>query len=111
VQTALNLATSGDQLVLSDGTYTGSSSTVLNIHKSITIRAQNAGQAVLDGENARRVVSITTGTINFQGLDITRGYAVCTLAPDLSCCSFVTLMRGFADVSSSSHVFAEFGER
>jgi nitrous oxidase accessory protein NosD len=71
LQTALNLANSGDQLVLADGTYTGSGGDVLKMDKSITIRAQNAGQAVLDGESARRVVDITMGTINIQGLNIT----------------------------------------
>jgi hypothetical protein len=45
LQTVLNLANDGDQLILTDGTYTGSGSTELNIRKSITIRAQNAGQA------------------------------------------------------------------
>jgi hypothetical protein len=53
---ALNNARAGDTLVLADGTYTGSGGSVVWITKSITIRALNVGQAVLDGENARRVV-------------------------------------------------------
>ena len=73
LQTALNGASAGDELVLADGSYTGSGTNVLEVDKSITIRALNAGQAVLDGENARRVVSITTGPVAVQGLNITRG--------------------------------------
>ena len=73
LQTALNGATSGDELVLADGTYTGSGSNVLDIDKSITIRALNAGRAVLDGQNVRRVVLIRTGPVNLQRLNITRG--------------------------------------
>ena len=45
-------AVAGAELVLEDGTYTGSHSLhVLLINKDITIRAQNAGMAVLDGED------------------------------------------------------------
>ena len=61
------------ELVLADGVYTGSGTNVLDIAKSITIRAQNAGLAVLDGEDARRVVSITAGPVVLDGLHITRG--------------------------------------
>ena len=73
LQTALSGASAGDELVLADGSYTGSGTNVLDVDKSITIRALNAGQAVLDGENARRVVYITTGHVAVQGLNITRG--------------------------------------
>ena len=73
LQTALDAASAGDTLVLADGTYTGSGSDVLTIAKGITIRAQNAGQAILDGETARRVIKITSGTVVLEGLKITRG--------------------------------------
>ena len=63
-------------LVLKDGTYTGSGSNVLEIAKDITIRAQNAGMAVLDGEDARRVIYITGGTVVLEGLAITKGRVV-----------------------------------
>ena len=88
LQTALNNANAGDELVLADGTYTGVgtssdatgsgtsvSSNMLYINKDITIRALNAGQAVLDGENARRVMYILSGTVVLDGLKITRGRA------------------------------------
>ena len=76
LQTKLNNAGAGDTLVLADGNYTGSGDNVLEISKDITIRAQNSGQAILDGENARRVIYITSGTVTLEGLKITRGSAV-----------------------------------
>jgi hypothetical protein len=75
LQSSLDNANHNDELVLADGTYTGSGDSVLTINKIITIRALNVGQAVLDGENARRVVSITDYAAVLQGLRITRGYA------------------------------------
>ena len=75
LQTKLNSAGAGDTLNLAGGTYTGSGSNVLEISKDITIRAQNSGQAILDGESARLVVYITAGTVALEGLDITKGYA------------------------------------
>ena len=73
VQTALSTANTGDILELANGVYTGSGDNVLEISKDITIRAQNSGQAVLDGENARRVVVINDGAANLEGLVITKG--------------------------------------
>ena len=76
LQAALNTAYAGDELVLADGTYTGNGSNhVLEIGKNITIRALNPGQAVLDGENARRVIYISSGTVALNGLNITKGFA------------------------------------
>jgi hypothetical protein len=74
LQTALDTATAGDVLELEDGTYTGTGDNVVEIGKSITIRAQNAGQAVLDGEDTRRVISITSGTTVLEGLSSTKGF-------------------------------------
>ena len=56
LQAALNAASAGDELVLADGTYTGSGTTqsganMLHINKAITVRALNFGQAVLNGQN------------------------------------------------------------
>ena len=73
LQLALNAASAGDELVLADGTYTGSGSNVLEIDKDITIRALNPGQAALDGGNARRVIYITSGTVALNGLKVTKG--------------------------------------
>ena len=46
---------------------------MLTIAKSITIRALNPGMAILDGENARRPVKISGGTVVLEGLAITKG--------------------------------------
>ena len=78
IQAALNSASSGDELVLADGTYTGATT----INKDITIRAANAGLAVLDGQNknSERVIYMSSGNLFLTGLAVTRG-----LAGDRSC--------------------------
>ena len=80
LQTEVTNANPGDELVLGDGTYTGSGTAqqgdnMLYINKDITIRALNPGQVVLDGQNARRVIYIASGNVVLEGLDITRGSA------------------------------------
>ena len=80
LQTVVDNANAGDVILLTDGTYNGtgrsySGNNMLYINKDITIQAQNPGQAVLDGENATRVVYIRSGTITLDGLAITRGRA------------------------------------
>jgi hypothetical protein len=87
LQTALDGANAGDTLILADGTYTAytwraNDTAVLMISKSVTIHALNVGRAVLDGQHLRRVVHITSGTVNLEGLDITRGLAVCANTTD-----------------------------
>ena len=78
LQTVVDNANAGDEIVLADGTYTGSGtsqfgSNMLYINKDITIRALNPGQAVLDGQNARRVMYVSSGTVVLDGLNINRG--------------------------------------
>ena len=70
-------ASAGDEIVLADGTYTptADAGNALIINKDITIRAQNNGQAVLDGQDSRRVIKIESGTVALEGLNITRGNA------------------------------------
>ena len=81
LQTVVDNASPGDEIVLGDGTYTGSGTSMsgnntLYINKDITIRALNPGQAVLDGETARRVLYVQSGAVALEGLNITRGSAV-----------------------------------
>ena len=66
------LSGSADEVVLEDGTY---ARTTFTIGRNVTLRAQNAGQAVLDGENTRRVMYISSGTVALIGLNITGGYS------------------------------------
>ena len=74
LQAALDAASDGDRLVLGDGKYTRrSGDNVLEIRKNITIWSQTAGKAILDGEDVRRVIHISSGTVNLMGLVITKG--------------------------------------
>ena len=72
------LSGSVDELVLEDGTYSGST---FAIGRDVVVRAQNAGQAVLDGQDARRVMIITSGTVTLDGLNIMRGNSSAVSAP------------------------------
>ena len=54
LQAALNAASAGDELVLADGTYTSSVTNVLDISKSITIRALNPRGAILSSNGVVR---------------------------------------------------------
>ena len=85
LQAALNAASAGDELILANGTYTGSGTNVLDIGKTITIRALHTRGAILNGQSARRVVAITSGTVVLEGLDITGGFVTnvckCAVAP------------------------------
>ena len=81
LQTVLNNANAGDELILADGTYTGNGDVVMSgdynmllIAKDITIRAQNPGGAILDGQGTRRHIFINGGSITLDGLKFTRGY-------------------------------------
>ena len=82
LQAAFDAAAAGDELVLAGGTYTGSGSQVLKINKHITIRAANAQQVILDGEDVRRVIKIENydllNLINvaLEGLSITKGRSI-----------------------------------
>ena len=75
-------APAGAVLILSDGTYTPQGNTQgrhgptgLYIDKDITIRAENPGNAILDGQNTRRVIHIFRGNVHLDGLAITQGLA------------------------------------
>ena len=60
--------------MLANGVFTSSSgASVLSITKNITIQALNPGQAVVDGENARRGIHITSGVVVLHGLNVTKG--------------------------------------
>ena len=71
----LSYASSGDVLLLASGVYkpAATGDFGLQINKNITIAAQQTGQAVLDGQNERAVLSITAGFVHLKGLNITNG--------------------------------------
>jgi hypothetical protein len=76
LQSAIDAASAGDVLYLASGTYTSSGQAVATINKDITLRAVIAGHAVLDGEDQRQVISISSGWVVLEGLGITRGTEV-----------------------------------
>ena len=68
------LAGSTTTIRLAAGTYPVR--TTLSIDRDVTMMADVEGSSVvLDGENARRVISISRGTVSLSGLSITNGYA------------------------------------
>ena len=62
-----------DVIELEDGTYPIMAT--LNIARDVTIRAATSGGATLDGQNQRRIISISLGIVVLVGLHITRGAA------------------------------------
>ena len=58
-------------LQLDNGTYTHSST--FTIGRDVTVRAKNAGQAILDGENTRGVMVVSSGIVDIEGVHITKG--------------------------------------
>ena len=59
-------ATDGDELVLTDGTYSGVGPEVLRVSKSVSLRAQTLGHATLDGQDARRVLTIDAVAVTLR---------------------------------------------
>ena len=66
-------ALAGDEAVLEleAGTYTHSSTFTIN--RDVTVRTKTSGTIILDGEDARRVMLIKGGTVDIEGIEITRG--------------------------------------
>ena len=46
---------------------------MLIVRQNVTVRAENVGRAVLDGENERQVIKLQGGTVVLDGLYITNG--------------------------------------
>ena len=62
-------------IILSDGTYKHTKT--FEINRDVTLRAQNQHGAILDGENARRVIVIAgSPTVVIEGLALTKGTAM-----------------------------------
>lgn len=67
------LAGSHAVLELEAGTYTHSFP--FTIERDVVVRAKTTGTVVLDGENTRTVMEISSGTAAIEGIDITNGLA------------------------------------
>ena len=72
LESAIAAASSGDKLVLGDGTYTSA----LTVNKDLIIAAENLHMATLDGEGSKRPLTVTGGKVTLKGLKITNGDAV-----------------------------------
>ena len=82
----LRSASSGDTILLADGTYTpdwGDGVNALVIaNKSIEIRALNKGGATLDGRDALRIIKLDeSASIALNGVVMTRGRAAVEEVP------------------------------
>jgi len=76
LQSAVNNANAGDELVLANGIYSSTTgSQVVYISKSITIRALNPRGAIINGLDQRRCIAIMSGTVVLEGLQVTLGVA------------------------------------
>ena len=84
LQACFSVMQGGDTLIIRDGTYTGAENTITytnyppsgNAEAYTTIKAENAGKVLFDGEDARNVFSLTGSSytnprhhIQFEGLE------------------------------------------
>jgi len=66
------LAGDAAEIRLAPGTYPVAST--IEIRRDVSLVA-DGGEDVLDGQNARRVISISSGNVHLSGLSITKGRA------------------------------------
>jgi len=64
LQTAIDSSSSGDTLILSSGTYTGS----INIHQSLTLLGNK--YSIIDGEGSAHVVTVSAPDVLIKSLNI-----------------------------------------
>ena len=99
--TALAQLATGDSVYVAGGTYTGTGSQVVLLDRGLTYTLQggwdgagggpvavdpDANETILDGQNARRVITITTGYPTIRGFTIRRGNASGLTVP---CVNFI----------------------
>lgn len=70
LQAAIDSSDSGDTLVLTKGTYTGS----VNIHRSLTIQGDES--SIIDGEGEGHVITVMAPDVVIKGLNIKRSGTV-----------------------------------
>jgi hypothetical protein len=108
IQDAINVAAHGDEIIIGPGTYTGVGDWVVNpMGKRLWIHSSDGPEVtIIDGEGARRGIQCTGGETSetiFEGLTITRGFAVYygggmhnySSSPTLTNCTFES---NFAEV-------------
>ena len=115
LQAALSAMEAGDTLIIRDGTYTGPSNALTTSNPSptsstlwTTIKAENPGSVIFDGEAARRLIHIEPGSsLNlhwvFDGIVFQNASDSCII---LARINYVKFLRcGFVGLSSSSDAF------
>lgn len=78
IQGAIEAASNGDRIFVAPGTWTGTGTSVVDFRgKQINVRATgDASVTIIDGQNARRCVDMTSGestSTTLEGFTITRG--------------------------------------
>ncbi len=68
IQGAINNASSGDTIIVPNGTYSES----LNINKSLSIIGENSATTIIDGDGAENVISISSNDVTIENLTITK---------------------------------------
>lgn len=70
---AINSSSSGDSIIINNGTYTGINNSGLTIGKSLNILAANNANPIFSGSNARQIFDITGNNVLIQGLILQSG--------------------------------------
>jgi len=125
--TALASAGAGDTVYLAGGVYTGTGREVVALDRTLAllggwngapagavVRDPVAHESVLDGESARRVVTITGGAPTLDGLTVRRGNAAgtgadCSTSPEAACGGGI-LVHGSGATISGCRVVDNVGD-
>ena len=74
IQAAVDVAIGGDTIQVAAGTYTGTGTNVVQILKDLTIIGADRDTVIIEGEFARRAVSVSGGaTVTVRDLTIQNG--------------------------------------
>ncbi|MDG2991117.1 filamentous hemagglutinin N-terminal domain-containing protein [Candidatus Synechococcus calcipolaris G9] len=73
VQNGVDVVTDGGTVNLAAATFADPAT--ITINKNLTLQGQGAANTILSGQNTRRVVIVTEGTVNLSDLTITDGFA------------------------------------
>jgi hypothetical protein len=73
IQEAIDNASTGDTILLENGTYTGSGNYNIIVNKSVTIKAAPNANPIINAEGQGRIFDITADNVILNGLTITGG--------------------------------------
>ncbi|MEM9135756.1 MAG: CHAT domain-containing protein, partial [Cyanobacteria bacterium P01_F01_bin.42] len=72
-QVGVDVAASGATVNLGAGSFTGTQGTVVTIGKDLTLQGQGSSSTIIDGQNQRQGVAVTSGTVAIQDLAVENG--------------------------------------